>query len=138
MALDVVRWPRSPLSIACQRGAVLTMQFYLLLTFFTAAYASLKYRNNLDATSRLAQRSCGTPTESRDANFLGPFIVHLMDHMKHDEFEQNIKSLQQDQHPFTASTVKVSRLHTVFHSDCSVIMILKLVMGAVRMNGFPY
>ena len=102
----------------------MTMQFYLLLTFFTAAYATLKYRNSLDATSRLAQRSCGSPTESRDANFLGPFIVHLMDHMKHDEFEQNIKSLQQDQHPFTASAVKVSRSDMVFHSNCSVIPIL--------------
>ena len=100
------------------------MQFYLLLTFFTGAYASLKYRNNLDATSRLAQRSCGTPTESRDANFLGPFIVHLMDHMKHDEFEQNVKSLQQDQHPFTASAVKVSRSDMIFYSNCSVIPIL--------------
>ena len=85
------------------------MRFYPLLTLFTVAYASLKYRNNLDAKSRLSQRSCGaTATERRDEKFLGPYIVHLMDHMKHDKFEQIVRSLQEDKHPSTASSVKVS------------------------------
>ena len=85
------------------------MRFYLLLIFCAVAYASLKYRNNLDAKSRFSQRSCGsTTTEDRDENSLGPYIVHLMDDVKHDEFEQNVWNLQEDQRPFTASTVKVS------------------------------
>lgn len=92
------------------------MRFFLLLTLCAAASGSLKYRNNLDAKSRLAQRSCGTTTEGQDDNSLGPHIVHLMDHIKHDDFEQNIRKLQEDQYPFTASTVKVSSIVLVFIS----------------------
>jgi hypothetical protein len=88
----------------------MTMRFYLLLTLCAAASGSLNYRNNLDAESRLAQRSCGTATEGQDDNSLGPHIVHLMDHILHDEFEQNIRKLQEDQYPFTASTVEVSSI----------------------------
>lgn len=90
------------------------MRFYLLLTLCAAAFGSLKYRNNLDIESRLAQRSCGSTTEGQDDYSLGPHIVHLMNHIKHDEFEQNLRKLQEDQFPFTASTVKVSSIVLVF------------------------
>ena len=39
--------------------------------------------------------------------FQGPFIVHLEETHKHEEFENNVKVQQSNQYPFDSRAVKV-------------------------------
>ena len=42
-----------------------------------------------------------------DSTFKGPFIVHLEETHKHEEFENNVIFMQRNQYPFDSRAVKV-------------------------------
>ena len=57
-----------------------------------------------DKSFQRSQRSCQSEKfrENYDENFKGPFIVHLHSTHTHDDFERNVRQLQDDQYPFIA------------------------------------
>ena len=73
-----------------------------------------KNKNYPGEDSRQYRRSCAAlDTREYDSSFLGPVIVHLEEPHTHEEFENNVRNLQDDQYPFTSSSVKVRTVLTV-------------------------
>ena len=67
-----------------------------------------KNKNYPGEDSRQYRRSCAALDSIKlDDSFLGPFIVHLEEPHTHEEFENSVRNLQNDQYPFTSSAVKV-------------------------------
>ena len=67
-----------------------------------------KNKNYPGEDSRQYRRSCAALDSIKlEDSFLGPFIVHLEEPHTHEEFENSVRNLQNDQYPFTSSAVKV-------------------------------
>ena len=83
-----------------------------------------KNKNYPGEDSRQYRRSCAALDSIKlDDSFLGPFIVHLEEPHTHEEFENSVRNLQNDQYPFTSSAVKV---RTFIRFSCAYLLSVQM------------
>lgn len=97
--------------------------------------ASIDQNGNIPSEhSQRFKRSCAALSRTEhDSTFLGPFIVHLEELHKHEDFENNVRILQDDQYPFTSSNVKVRTFIIPIECYCSKAQLLMIIECYLQM-----